>query len=195
MNRKDIIQKLINKVNATTYLEIGVQGGKVFNNIFCNTKVGVDPDLKSAATLHITSDQFFAINKDKFDVIFIDGLHHSDQVLRDINNSLSILNHGGYIVCHDMSPNEEIIQRVPQQTGIWTGDCWKAWVTIRFQNPNLYMFVIDTDYGCGIIRKGNQDLITLDCELTWENLQKNRNYWLNLVSVNEFSNMKEFHDA
>ena len=36
----------------------------------------------------MTSDEFFKQNEDTYDVIFIDGLHTSDAVYRDINNSL-----------------------------------------------------------------------------------------------------------
>lgn len=45
--------------------------------------------------------------KQKFDLVFIDGLHHSDQVLKDINNSLSFLEPNGVIMCHDILPSSE----------------------------------------------------------------------------------------
>lgn len=192
MNRLDIIQTLIDKINATKYLEIGVQDGLVFNNVKCEYKVGVDPSQNSAATLYTTSDDFFATNSEKFDVIFVDGLHHNDQVYRDINNALRCLNDNGYIVCHDMNPDKEIIQLVPPQTmGAWTGDCWKAWVRLRSELLDFDMFVIDTDYGCGIIHKGKQNPITIDCELSWNNLVINRNEWLNLISTEKFTKLMQ----
>ena len=40
----------------------------------------------------MTSDEYFKKFKDKFDLIFIDGLHHYNQVEKDIYNSLEILN-------------------------------------------------------------------------------------------------------
>ena len=100
----------------------------------------------------MTSDDFFKQNNENFDVIFIDGLHEYGQVYRDIQNSLKFLNDGGYIICHDMSPNNEIIQRYPQtHPGEWTGDCWKAWVKLKSEKSDLQMFVVDSDYGCGVI--------------------------------------------
>ena len=189
MDRLNIIQSLIDKCNAKKYLEIGVQGGYVLNNIKCDYKIGVDPDQSSKATLFLTSDEFFSKNDELFDVIFIDGLHHADQVLRDIENSLKALSPNGYIVCHDMNPEEEIIQKVPQETGIWTGDCWKAWVHLRSKRSDLNMFVLDTDYGCGIIKFGSQDLLEVNQDLTWENLVKNRVYWLNLVCPNKINEL------
>ena len=186
MNRTDIIQLLIDKVNAKSYLEIGVSGGENFQKIRCEKKVGVDPELTSPATIFLPSDDFFQQNQDKFDVIFVDGLHHSDQVLRDINNSLEVLNDGGYIVCHDMNPEKEEHQIIPFQGGIWNGDCWKAFVQLRQERRDLEMFVVNTDYGCGVIRKGSQVPLAINEEINFQTFNKNRSQWLNLIEVNEF---------
>jgi SAM-dependent methyltransferase len=188
MNRTQIINTIIKKIKAKKYLEIGINDGANFNNIHCEYKSGVDPNKNSPCNFHMTSDIFFEQNSETFDLIFIDGLHHSEQVEKDINNAIKILNTNGYIVCHDMNPSNELMQKVPcvNQGTEWTGDCWKAWVNIKSSNPNLYMRVVNTDYGCGIITRGQQKLITLDYELTYENLDKNRNYWLNLITVEDF---------
>jgi hypothetical protein len=189
MERTEIIQSLINKINAKKYLEIGVGPGHNFNNIKCEYKVCVEPNPMVEVTFIMTSDDFFTQNKEFFDVIFIDGLHESEQVYRDIQNSLKILNEGGFIVCHDMSPYCEIIQRYPQaQLGEWTGDCWKAWVKIRSERSDLSMYVVDSDYGCGVISNGEQSLITIPNELTWETLDNDRVNLLNLISVQDFKN-------
>lgn len=186
MNRWDIINILIQKINAKKYLEIGVYHRWNYDNIICDYKVGVDPDINIKCDYHMTSDEFFSKNQEMFDVIFIDGLHYDDFVERDINNSLRFLSPDGYIVCHDINPWSEEVQAVPQRTGSWTGDCWKAWARIRSNNPSLNMIVVDTDCGCGIINRGNQELIKIDCELTYDNLDKNRKYWLNLISVDDW---------
>ena len=47
------------------------------------------------------SDSFFKQNKQKFDVIYIDGWHEAPQVYRDINNSWDCLNINGIIICDD----------------------------------------------------------------------------------------------
>ena len=131
MKRTDIIQSLIDKVGAENYLEVGVSAGENFRDIKCKNKVGVDPEPSTPATIHTDSDSFFKDNKRTFDVIFIDGLHHADQVYRDINNSLAVLNDKGFIVCHDMNPQLEEHQTLPYRGGIWNGDCWKAYVRLR----------------------------------------------------------------
>lgn len=187
MVRWEIINKLIEKINAKKYLEIGVYHRWNFDAIICDYKIGVDPDTNIQCDYHMTSDQFFSQNTEIFDIIFIDGLHYSDYVERDINNSLKFLSNNGYIICHDMNPWNELVQLVPQQSASWTGDCWKAWVKIRSTNPNLSMFVIDTDCGCGVIREGAQELLNINCELTFENFEKYKKEWLNLISVTEFN--------
>jgi len=188
MTRQEIIQNLIQRVNAKNYLEIGIGDGKVFERIQCDKKTSVDPCFSDGSqdlspTFKLTSDAFFEQNRETFDVIFIDGLHEANQVERDMNNSLKALNTNGFIVCHDMNPTSENMQKVPRIQNEWTGDCWKAWVRIRTSNPHLSMCVVDTDYGCGIIQKGSQELLEL---LTYENLNNNRKEWLNLISVRDF---------
>ena len=48
-----------------------------------------------------TSDEFFMQNKEKFDIIYIDGWHEEPQVYKDINNSWNSLNINGIIICDD----------------------------------------------------------------------------------------------
>ncbi len=185
MNRTEIINFLIEKEKYSSYLEIGVQNGFNFKDIKCQNKVGVDPDHNSRATIHLTSDEFFKSNEQKFDLIFIDGLHEHPQVYKDIVNSLDVLNEGGTVICHDMIPVNELSQRVPRQSKVWMGDCWKSWIRLRFERDDLSMFVIDTDCGCGIIRKGKQITIpTIAC--SYEEFEKNKSKLLNIMTVEEF---------
>lgn len=192
INRVDIIQTLINKFKYKSYLEIGVAGGECFNSIICDMKVGVDPRLDGPATVRLSSDTYFEQYSDaKFDIIFIDGLHHSDQVTRDIQNSLNALNSNGTIVMHDCSPTTEYMQLVPCPVGIneWTGDVWKSVVQFR-QEYTYETFVVDTDLGVGIIRPNGpaQNKLVITDELIFDNLVKNRSNWLNLITPEAFNN-------
>lgn len=188
MIRTDIINYLVERCNATSYLEIGVWNGVNLNAIRCDNKVAVDPDPLTAATIHSTSDEFFETNVNQFDVIFIDGLHEHQQVYKDITNALQCLNPGGFIVCHDMNPESEEVQRVPYSgRGIWNGDCWKALVQLRTERNDLVVETVDTDYGCGIIYYGSSTCLdTKGLELSYENFDKNRRSWVNLISPEEF---------
>jgi len=49
----------------------------------------------------LTSDEFFRINQNYFDVIYIDGYHKADQVLKDFINSWAVLHVKGIIIFDD----------------------------------------------------------------------------------------------
>jgi hypothetical protein len=180
MTRIDIINKLISKNNYKKYLEIGVQNGHCFNQIVCESKTAVDPESTVKECKKITSDEFFAKNKAEFDIIFIDGLHHYQQVYKDIKNALEVLSKNGTIVCHDMLPPDENHQKVPRMQDAWTGDCWKAWVLLRGTRSDLSMRVVDHDYGCGIITRGKQETVEYS-NLTYANFVDNKEKWMNIV--------------
>lgn len=153
MLRTDIIQKFISKRNYKSYLEIGTYRNVNFDKIKIDTKVSVDPDPEAKATFQMTSDGFFAVNKDKFDIVFIDGLHEHNQVYKDIKNSLKSLNPNGVIILHDCMPKNEKMQlwdNKSHQFEEWTGDTWKSYYK-ALNEIGYKVYVLDTDYGCGII--------------------------------------------
>lgn len=182
-----ILNTLVEKHKYQSYLEIG-QGQRFanFDWINCRIKIGVDPDKTWCAAYQTTSDEFFAKNKESFDLIFIDGLHEADQVEKDILNALNVLNDNGTIVVHDCNPKTKEMQIVPRQVKYWSGDVWKAWVKLRTSRPDLKMVVIDADRGLGVIRRGAQEIIKIPEPLTYEKLDKNRKEFLNLVDTNFF---------
>lgn len=199
VRRSDIINTLANHIQAQKYLEIGICKGWTFRVVDIDYKIGVDVKARNKYVTHeTTSDDYFQnICNEKFDIIFIDGLHYSNQVYTDIINSLDVLNDGGYIVCHDMKPFEEYHQVVPAppikkgEPYIWTGDCWKAWVKLRQERSDLEMFVVDTDLGCGVIRKGYQPKLEFPFELNWDTFEQHNKKLLNLISTNDFFKMYE----
>lgn len=153
MTRYDIINRFISQRGYRSFLEIGTARGEAFHAVRCERKVSVDPDPRTPATFHLTSDNFFLKCNEMFDIVFIDGLHECHQVYRDIMNSLGVLNPSGMIVMHDCHPTTERMQEyVENFTGgyEWTGDVWKAFVYARSTLP-YEMYVLDYDWGCGII--------------------------------------------
>lgn len=182
MYRFDIINQFIKELGYKRYLEIGVQNGVCFNNVKCDYKIGVDPSEYSKATVFKTSDDFFRDNIEMFDIIFLDGLHEADQVYKDIINALEFLNQEGTIIVHDCNPQTVESQTVPRMQAVWNGDVWKTWVILRAERSDLEMCVLNTDHGCGIIKKGYQEPLIINEELTYENFDKNRIEWLNLVN-------------
>lgn len=185
-NRTELINDIIERIGARSYLEIGVNNGRSFAAIRCSHKVGVDPKPVNDVIIALTSDAFFAANTERFDVIFVDGLHEAEQVHRDVTNALAVMNDGGFIVCHDMNPWSEQAQRVPYAGGSWTGDCWKAFVRLRAERSDLEMFVVNIDAGCAVIRRGSQTPLQISEPLTWRALERRRREWLNLVTAEQF---------
>ena len=108
------------------------------------------------------SDDFFITNDEKFDCIFIDGLHHYDQVKKDIENSIKFLNENGIILIHDCLPNNINAQAVPRTEVDWNGDVWKAFVEIRTK-PYLDSYTCYADHGIGVIlKRNNTSLLNID---------------------------------
>jgi len=147
----------------------------------------------------ITSDEYFARKKPRkrFDVIFVDGLHNYEQSLRDIINSLNCLHKKGVIVMHDCNPPHAAAAHpansikqaselnVPGWTGEWCGDVWKTICYLRSQRKDLQVFVLDCDYGLGIVTRGEADsYLDLNEEeinkMTYKDLASNRKSFLNL---------------
>jgi hypothetical protein len=186
MNRTDIINAIAKKINAKSYLEIGVDNGVNFEKVNCEYKVGVDPNSQLPNIISMTSDEFFAQNKEKFDLIFIDGLHTYEQVYKDIINSLNVLNPNGYIICHDTNPISEERQTPQWNGGDWNGECWKVFVNLRRERIDLEMMTIDVDEGVSLIKRGFQVPLNIQSELTYKELEKNRKEWLNLKNEYEF---------
>lgn len=190
MKRTDIINAFIQKYGYKSYLELGTQDPTSnFDKINAECKVSIDPFPRGEVTFVGTSDEYFeSILEDvKFDIIFIDGLHHDDQVLKDIENSLNHLSDNGTIVCHDCLPTTEKMQVRDMHDGEWTGDVWKAIAELRIERIDLDIKVVDTDYGCGIIRRGtNIPYQTNDNYKSYYYYSKNKWNMLNVISPEEF---------
>ena len=158
INRTQEINRIIKENGYTSYLEIGLGNGVTFRSIDVETKVGVDPDIVAGDVATMGSDEYFVNNSDKFDLIFIDGLHHSDQVERDILNAWRCLNRDGMIIIHDVKPLDEKCQRVPREQTAWTGDVWRAWYGLKKTYPKLRLDYIDERVGMAIINKSKHKI-------------------------------------
>ena len=155
-SRMTVVQNIIDQKEYKDYLEIGTFDDELFSSIKCETKVGVDPF--SGGTHRMTSDKFFLNNDKKFDCIFIDGLHHYEQVIKDIENSINILSNDGIILMHDCLPVSLGAQSVPRTEMNWNGDVWKAFVEQRTKNF-LDCYTCYADHGIGVILKRDNKLL------------------------------------
>ena len=111
-NRIALINLLLKDFNNPSYLEIGCNKNKLFDSIYVEDKIGVDPI--AGGNVRLTSDDFFKKNEKKFDLIFIDGLHEYHQVRRDFENAHKVLKPNGYILLHDMHPRNSYEEYTPE---------------------------------------------------------------------------------
>lgn len=173
-----LLNALIEKYNLRSYLEIGVQDpANNFDKINVVHKVGADPCLIGASEevgmlCACTSDQFFEDDDmGLFDLIFIDGLHHADQVKRDFENSLRCLSDNGFIVIHDVLPENEEGTIIPRQTKVWWGDVYKFAMTLP-EYKGISWVTYNIDEGCLVIHKTDINKVFLmshtEHPITWE---------------------------
>jgi adenylate kinase family enzyme len=73
-----------------------------FNLVYKNFKDNTKYFSKRLTINRMSSKKFFKINKNKFDLIYIDGSHFSDDVKNDFNNSLKIANKDCIIILDDL---------------------------------------------------------------------------------------------
>ena len=137
----------------------------------------------SSRYFQVRSDDFFAQQQRVLEqaaplgVVFVDGLHTFEAALRDTLSASSHLAENGVIIMHDCLPPHEAAalptasfpdgeeRKVEGWNGEWCGDVWKAVLYLRRKYPeSLEVFVIDTDYGLGVVRykNGKADLGEID---------------------------------
>jgi hypothetical protein len=197
MTRTEVINHLISTKGYKSYLEIGVQFPESnFLKVNAEYKIGVEPfpmvDMKGLGINEVESDNFFdtLAAEQKFDIVFIDGLHTREQCLADILNSLKHLNEGGCILVHDCLPTAEYQTSKEDNNREWTGEVWKSIVDIQSKN-GVRACTIDTDWGIGYITQDfYTDLVPFPdyMELTWEQYTTMRNQLLNIKSVDQWKN-------
>ena len=195
-SRIDIVKSIIDKKKYNSYLEIGTFKDELFNKINCKYKVGVDP--VSGGNVRKTSDDFFKTNSQKFDLIFIDGLHHYKQVKKDIINSLNALNDKGIILMHDCLPKDYYYQAVPRSQYVWNGDTWKAFLEFRVKDY-VDSYCCYADQGIGVIlKRKNKNKLNLNIQnferFNFNNFASNYKKYLNLINYKELLRIVENYE-
>jgi len=193
MNRTDVLNALSAKLGARKYLEIGVRNpGDNFDRINVGMCTGVDPAVSAPRVIRATSDEFFARSADRFDLVFVDGLHTAEQSLRDVEHALRVLNKGGAIVMHDCSPRTLDAAQPEKPAGgrPWNGEVWRTYCAMRTRR-DLRCICVDCDHGMGILRRGRTAAPLLSPPAIWADLDRDRVKVLNLVSPERFAEMLE----
>jgi hypothetical protein len=118
VSRSDVLQGILNGFDEPNYLEIGVFDGEIFHDLRAASKVAVDPDFRfdvAAARAGNPGATYFAVGSDayflqhagdaKFEVIYLDGLHVFEQMLRDLMNAMHHIAPTGVIIIDGVVPN------------------------------------------------------------------------------------------
>src|SRR5690606_20367446 len=131
----------------------------------------------------IDSDTFFKGTDSNlsFDVVFVDGLHHAEQVRQDIINALKC--NAKAIILHDTIPPTQAHQIVPRKQTSWTGDVWRAAVGFKQSYPDVRLETYRSDYGLTVIypegkkvRKHFENM-----EITYDEFNENKVELLNII--------------
>jgi hypothetical protein len=193
---------VINQVSNSEdkYLEIGVETGFTFNNVHFLTKTGVDPSptFNSDDLVLKTSDDFFGglEASTTYDIIFIDGMHQTEYVLKDFNNSIKYLNENGKILLDDIIPlnvNEQL--KVPFKhnyvDGIlktlipWTGDVWKfLFHVLTFYGEHIdFQYYYNLNYRGVAVLKIKEKFTIPDSDIDTINSYDYTNDFLNYMNL------------
>lgn len=149
-----------------TYLEIGVHEGDSLRLARPGTRtVGIDPAPNlsgpvDATVFALTSDDFFA-RHDVFevfgglplDLVFIDGMHLFEFVLRDLINVGRHAVPTTTVLLHDCYPISAETATREHNTYLWTGDVWKIVLCLKEVCPEVDVNVVDAPpAGLGVVR-------------------------------------------
>jgi hypothetical protein len=144
----------------------------------------------------------------RYNIILVDSWHAYDTSYRDLAAALRLIADHGAVVVHDCLPPREEITVPDYISGEWCGVTYKAYVDFVSARSRLRYCTVDTDYGCGVIRKtgwwsrigrwldggGRKpdalvrewQSIGQDFDRAWRFFEKNHQALLKLISVEEF---------
>ena len=69
------------------------------------------------------------------------------------------------------------------------GTVFRSIIDLRYNNPNVEIFVVDTDNGCGIIKRGKQKLykkVDIEKAKTYDYFASDRDELMNVISPDVF---------
>lgn len=89
----------------------------------------------------------------QYDLVFVDAWHTYACASRDLAFAFSLLSPGGTLLVHDCSPPSKEVAAPEFDQCPWCGVTYCAFLDLVCVQPGIDYRVVDTDYGCGIVRK------------------------------------------
>jgi hypothetical protein len=163
IDHKDIILSIVRTTNCISYLELGIFIGHTFNEVcrYVPNAIGVDLydvryDKSVGKVICMATDDYFKQNNQTFDIIFIDADHKYESVVKDLENSLKVLNKHGIIFLHDTDPMSHEYT-VPSHCG----DSYKIINYLYEKHPELDVVTLPvTEAGLTIVKRKNETRVS-----------------------------------
>jgi hypothetical protein len=89
----------------------------------------------------------------RVDLALIDPFHEYEPSWRDLAEGFRLISEGGALVVHDCLPTRAETATPKFIPGEWCGVTYQAYIDFVGHRDDLDFYTVDTDYGCGIIRK------------------------------------------
>lgn len=162
-NYMDVLRDLHEHHGSSFYLEIGVETGRTLALSQCPC-IGIDPDMSNLKALDYhpgtrlyqqTSDEFFEASTIPvpIDLAFIDGLHHAEQVMRDLNNILQYSAPSVVIVIDDIIPTSKEAATRTRTTESWSGDVYRVVPMIQARSDLVSVVIPANPAGLLVVRR------------------------------------------
>ena len=210
LKKYDIVNNLIKKYNCKNYLEISTPTtGACYDKINENNGCEITKELlfyyidSNLSSLRDDLKNYNCVNFDigvlqlkrkEYDFIFVDPFHTFEQSKIDIEIAYNLLSDNGIIVVHDCFPKSINIISDNYREGSWCGVTYKAFIDFNINHNMTQTYVVDCDYGCGIILKNIKrgipykipDNMTLNDVSEFNYFINNAKELLNVISCEEF---------
>ena len=155
-HKHDLLSRCHEHLAPRLYLEIGVDEGYGLARAL-GPAIGVDPrprlDLKvtlgnQTRLLPMSSDAFFRTAAAEWlepppDLVFIDGMHLFEFVLRDFMNVERHAHPATLVVVDDIFPCHPTQAARRRRSAAWTGDVWKLHAVLREWRPDLTLIALN----------------------------------------------------
>jgi hypothetical protein len=162
-HKHDVLAFLHEVLKPELYLEIGVDEGLSLARAR-GLAIGIDPrpELKlnsllpaSTEILPLSSDAFFKEEADRLlqpppELIFIDGMHLFEFVLRDFIAAEKYASPHSLVVIDDIYPCHPVQAARRRQSTSWTGDVWKFHQILQRERPDLTLLGLNS-YSTGLL--------------------------------------------